>query len=108
MTEFYEANNRNPQSCDFAGNATVNKNAPSSITNANAAVSSCLTNPSAIFTPSAPSTASGSSQTGSGSGSGSGSKNNGAVAGIFGSQQAMVGLVIATFVSVAGGVLTVL
>ena len=111
MSEFYEANNRNPQSCDFAGNATVNKNAPSTIQDANAAASSCLSNPSATFTPSAPSTTPTSQQPGgSGSGGGGGSggnNNNNGAASLVGGQQAVLGLIVATLFIVAGGVLTV-
>ena len=59
MSEFYEITNRASTSCDFGGNATVNANAPSSVQNANAAASSCLSNPSAVFTPSAPASTSG-------------------------------------------------
>jgi len=55
MSEFYEANKRNPQSCSFAGNGTINSNAPSTVSAANAAASSCLSNPAATFTPAAPS-----------------------------------------------------
>jgi hypothetical protein len=53
MSEYYEANARNPQACSFAGNGTVNSAAPSSVTAANAAASSCLSNPSATFVPTA-------------------------------------------------------
>jgi hypothetical protein len=55
MSSFYEANNRDPQACSFSGNGTINSNAPSSASAANAAASSCLPNPTATFIPSAPS-----------------------------------------------------
>lgn len=76
MTQFYEATNRNPASCDFAGNATVNTNAPSSVDAENSAVSSCLANSAATFTPTAPSTSGGSSGGGSSTGGGSSSSGD--------------------------------
>ncbi|THH19069.1 hypothetical protein EUX98_g8845 [Antrodiella citrinella] len=105
MSEFYEATNRNVQSCSFGGNATINVNAPSSVANANAAATSCLSNPSATFTPTAPSAGAGGSSGSSGgsSGSGSGSKANGAV-----SDRALVGAGLITLLSVAAGVFTVM
>jgi hypothetical protein len=51
MSQYYEANGRNAQSCSFAGNGTVNSLAPSSVSVATAAASSCIANPSAVFTP---------------------------------------------------------
>ena len=41
MSEYFEAQKRDPQACSFAGNGTVNPNASSS-SNASAAASSCL------------------------------------------------------------------
>jgi len=73
MTSYYEATNRNAQSCDFAGNATINKNAPSDTNAVNAAVSACLANSAAVFTPTTPSTSGGGSSSGGGSGNGGGS-----------------------------------
>ena len=70
MTQFYEATDRNAASCDFAGNATINSNAPSNTNDENSAVSSCLSNAAATFTPSSPGS--------SGSGSSS-SPSNGAM-----------------------------
>jgi hypothetical protein len=49
MSEYYEATNKNAQSCDFAGNATVNARATAA---AAAAATSCVPSPSATFTPS--------------------------------------------------------
>ncbi|KAI0768590.1 Glucanosyltransferase-domain-containing protein [Trametes elegans] len=104
MSEYYELTNRAATSCDFGGNATVNSNAPSSVSGANAAASSCLTNPSATFTPSKPSsTGGGSSSTG---GSGSGSGNNNAAAAL-GSPAALLGVAVALLFSVLGSALTV-
>jgi len=59
FSAFYEVTKRNPQSCSFAGNATVNTNAPSSSSAANDAASSCLASaPSGTFVPSSVATAS--------------------------------------------------
>ena len=41
MSEYFEAQKRDPQACSFAGNGTVNPNASSS-SNASAVASSCL------------------------------------------------------------------
>ncbi|OCB85209.1 glycoside hydrolase family 72 protein [Sanghuangporus baumii] len=82
MTQFYEATNRNSASCDFAGNATVNSNAPSSVDAENSAVSACLANTAATFTPTTPSTSGGSSgggSSGGGSSSTGTSESNGAL-----------------------------
>ncbi|KAL4243204.1 1,3-beta-glucanosyltransferase [Abortiporus biennis] len=109
MTQFYEANNRNPQSCDFGGNATVNSNAPSSVSAANAAASSCLVNPSATFTPTAPSTtAKGGNSASSGTGSPSSGNSSGAVSDLLIHKQALMGVLIASAVSFAGGLLALL
>jgi 1,3-beta-glucanosyltransferase GAS1 len=79
MSKFYELQNRNQQACSFAGNGTVNANAPSSASAADSAASSCINNPSATFTPSsAPSQASSSSSGGNnGNGSSGGSRSDG-------------------------------
>lgn len=73
MTEFYEATNRNAASCNFAGNATINQNAPSNTNNLNSAVSACLVNSAATFTPTTPATSSGGGSGSGGSGSSGGS-----------------------------------
>jgi 1,3-beta-glucanosyltransferase GAS1 len=70
MSQFYEVNNRDPQACSFAGNGTVNPLAPSSVSAANSAASSCVSNPAATFTPTAPAGGSGGSSTGTASASG--------------------------------------
>ncbi|KAI0757284.1 Glucanosyltransferase-domain-containing protein [Daedaleopsis nitida] len=105
MSEFYELSNRNSQACDFSGNATVNSNAPASISSANAAASSCLTNPSATFTPTSPASTTGSGS-GSTSGSTSGNGGNGAIGLLGGSPQALLGVGIAVLFSVLGSALT--
>ncbi|KAJ7059573.1 glycoside hydrolase family 72 protein, partial [Mycena amicta] len=83
FSQYYELTARAATSCDFAGNATLSdavKSSPANVIVPSAAVSQCLTSPSAVFTPSAPSgssaagsSASGGSGSGSGSGSGGGS-----------------------------------
>jgi len=55
MSQFYEITGRNSQSCNFAGNATIN-NSPSATVSASAVASSCFANNPAVFTPSAPAT----------------------------------------------------
>ncbi|KAI9066719.1 carbohydrate-binding module family 43 protein [Trametes sanguinea] len=108
MSEYYELTNRAATSCDFAGNATVNSAAPASVSGANAAASSCLSNPSATFTPSSPATNGGSSgSNGSGSGSGSSNNSNAAVALLGGSPGALVGLAVAFVFGALGSVLTI-
>lgn len=102
MSEYYEATGRKATSCDFSGNATINQNAPSSVSGANAAATSCLANPSAVFTPSAPSSsAAGSTGTGKSS---SGGKNS--AASLVGEGNALVGLAVAAVFSVLGSALT--
>jgi len=87
MSAFYELNGRNPASCDFAGNATVNTNAPSSAAAASAAATSCLSSATGTFTPTGPAVPAGtntggasSSSTSAGSTSGSGNAASRAVA----------------------------
>ncbi|KAI8995412.1 Glucanosyltransferase-domain-containing protein [Trametes punicea] len=110
MSEYYELTSRAATSCDFGGNATVNSAAPASVSGANAAASSCLSSPSATFTPSAPATASGSSGSSGSNGSGSspsGNSKNAAVALLGGSPGALVGLGVAFAMGVVGSVLTI-
>ncbi|EGO02821.1 carbohydrate-binding module family 43 protein/Glycoside hydrolase family 72 protein [Serpula lacrymans var. lacrymans S7.3] len=76
MSEYYLGTNLNPQSCSFAGNGTINHNAPSSASAANAAASSCLSSATGTFTPQAPSSGGSSG----GSSKGSGSSNGASVA----------------------------
>ncbi|OCH96693.1 hypothetical protein OBBRIDRAFT_743565 [Obba rivulosa] len=102
MSEYYEATNRQETSCSFGGNGTVNANAPSGLS-ASAAASSCLSNPSATFTPSAPSGASNAPSSGS-SGKGS-STNANAAAGFSINSQAVLGLAVSCAFSLLGGAL---
>jgi len=109
FSEYYELNNRDGQSCSFAGNGTVNPLAPSGVSAANAAASSCVPSPDATFVPTAPT---GSSNSGSGSGSSKGGssptggsstgggKGNGAM-GLSGEASLLTGLVSVALVSVA-------
>lgn len=88
MDQFYELTNRNAQSCDFGGNATVVSGAPANAAAVSSAVSSCLSGAIATFVPTAPSTtaSSGNNAQNTASGtSGANGNNNGALA--FGSQQ---------------------
>jgi len=112
MSQYYEVNNRDPQACNFAGNATVNPLAPSASA-ANAGASSCIANPAATFTPSAPTGGSGASATGTGStGTGNGgntgnNKPNGSPA-LYGDVNPLVGVTAMAVISLVGGIWTVL
>jgi len=94
MSLYYELNNYNPQACSFAGNGTVNPNAPTNASAANAAASSCISNPSATFVP-----------TGAGTSTptASGSKHNAAMyAGVDGhALYGITAMVIVTLASIA-------
>lgn len=114
MSQYYEINNRNAQSCDFAGNGTINANAPAS-TAANAAASSCIATPSATFTPTAPSAGSGSSASGGSSpGASSGGGNSGSTKpangspALYGEVGSLVGVAAMGVISLVGGVWTLL
>ncbi|CAL1696353.1 unnamed protein product [Somion occarium] len=106
MSQFFEANNRNPETCNFAGNATINQQAPSSVSAANSVASSCLSNPSATFTPSAPASTGSGSSNGNGGSGGSNNNNSGAVSDLFGNRQAWVGLGVGAVFSLMGGLIT--
>jgi hypothetical protein len=98
MSKYYEATNRNAQSCSFAGNGTVN---PSSTAAADAAASSCISNPSAVFTPSAVVTTKGGA-----TGKATATGKTGHANATFGNADALLGMVIMAVVSVIGGVWT--
>ena len=102
MSEFYEDTNKNPQSCNFGGNATLNRAIPSA--SATAAASSCIANPSATFTPSAPTTSGGSSSS-SGGGSGGSGTRSGSVS-LTGGLDVVVGMGVMAIVGVMGAVWT--
>lgn len=99
FSAFYDATNRNPQSCDFSGNATIVPNAPSPSA-AQAAASSCLANLASTFTPTSPATTSGSNSQGSG---GSGKTNtSGSV------KTAIMGISLTLVALIGGGIWTLL
>jgi len=105
MTQFYEASDRNPQACSFAGNATVNPSAAGSVSGANAAATSCISDPNAVFTPTGapPGGGGGAQQTGSNS---PGNNNQNAASPI--NPQSILGIAVVSFMAVIGGVWTVL
>jgi len=104
MDQYYELTNRNAQSCNFAGNATINSQAPSSSSAVSAAQSSCLANPSATFVPSAAAT-SGTSRPTSTSSSGSNSNGANAAAGLM-NREAVMGTLVAAVFTVIGAAFT--
>jgi len=100
MSLYYEANKRNVQACSFTGNGTVNPNAPTTVSAANAAASSCISNPGAVFTPTpAPSTTKGSTSTGTGS-------TKGAAVSLLEGPHALLGLAMTGVVSILGALWT--
>ena len=99
MSLYYEAESRNSQACNFAGNGTVNSNAPSG-SSASAAASSCISNPSAVFTPT-----SASSTTGKSSSSTSHSTKSAAVAHLQ-VPLAFFGLTMTVIITLLGGLWT--
>ncbi|KAG5352716.1 1,3-beta-glucanosyltransferase gel4 [Termitomyces sp. T112] len=105
MSDFYQLSDRNPQACNFAGNATINQSAPASASAADAAASSCLSNAAATFVPSAVASTFGSSSTGSSTSSTSTKGNNGAV-GLIGNNNALLGMTVMSLVSIASAVWT--
>ncbi|KAF5384720.1 hypothetical protein D9757_006270 [Collybiopsis confluens] len=113
MNQYYQLQNRQPEACQFAGNGSVNPLGASGTASASAAETSCISNPSATFTPSLPSgisTNSPGSSSGSSSGSGSGSsgsgKGNGAVP-LIANSQALLGMLTIVVVGVASGIWTI-
>lgn len=110
MSQFFEANKRDPQACSFAGNGTVNAKASTTVSAVDVA-SSCLSNPGATFTPSAvPTSGGGSSSSGSsgggssgGSGGNSGSGKGGAM-GLSVEIGALVGVSAITLLTAMSGV----
>jgi hypothetical protein len=100
FSQYYQANNRNPQSCNFAGNATVNSTAPSDVSSANAAATSCFASASSVFTPTAP------AGSGSSSSSASSSKSPSGAVSLLGDVRALWGMGAMVVVGVASGVWT--
>ncbi|KAG6885713.1 hypothetical protein C0993_010886 [Termitomyces sp. T159_Od127] len=107
MSDFYQLSNRNPQACSFAGNGTINPLAPTNISAANAAASSCFSNAATTFVPSAPASAGDSSSTGpSTSASPKGNNNNGTVSLMDSSSSALLGMIAMTLVSIVSAMWT--
>jgi len=102
MSEYFEANKRNPQACSFGGNGTVNSKASSS-SNASLVASSCLASATGTFVPTAPSSGSGSTTSGSGSKSGT---HGAATAVVVSDVRALLGVFLMLAISVAGGLLS--
>ncbi|RXW23863.1 hypothetical protein EST38_g2014 [Candolleomyces aberdarensis] len=113
MSQYYEAEGRNAQACDFAGNGTVNSGSTAA---AAAAASSCIASPSATFVPSAPPTLSGGGpastntrtsggNNGNGGNSGNSNNNSGAVS-LVAATNALIGVAAMGFVGVASAVWT--
>ncbi|KIK71388.1 carbohydrate-binding module family 43 protein [Collybiopsis luxurians FD-317 M1] len=109
MNEYFQLQNRNPEACQFAGNGTVNPLGASGTAAAGAAETSCISSPSATFTPKLPSgiatssSGSGSGSSSSGSGSGSG---NGAVP-LIADSRTLLGMLTMVIVGVASGIWTI-
>lgn len=93
MSKHYEFSKKDPQACSFGGNGTVN---PLATASADAAASSCISNPSATFTP--PTTTSGSSKQ-------TGHPGNGAVS-LVGSTNASLGLGVMCVLGLFSGIWT--
>jgi hypothetical protein len=98
MSKYYDATNRNPQSCNFAGNATVNPSVSATVS-ATVVASSCFANAAAVFTPSSSAT-SGSSPTSTSKKSGSSSVS------LVGHFDAIVGMSVMAIVAVMSAVWT--
>ncbi|KAJ3506093.1 hypothetical protein NLJ89_g7068 [Agrocybe chaxingu] len=103
MSQFYEANDRNAQSCSFAGNGTVNPLAPSG--SASSAASSCIANPSAVFTPSAVPTTANSGASGGATTTGGPGTNTGAAVSLI-DTNALLGTGLMAIASVFGAIWT--
>jgi len=101
MSEYFEAESRNPQACSFGGNGTVNAKASSS-SNASAVASSCLASATGTQVPTAPSSGN-SSGSSSGSGSKSSSTHSAATTVPVSDVRALLGVFLMLAISVAGG-----
>ncbi|KAI6010180.1 carbohydrate-binding module family 43 protein/Glycoside hydrolase family 72 protein [Pisolithus marmoratus] len=102
MSEYYNANNDNPQSCSFGGNGTVNTNAKSAPTSA---ASSCLATATGTFVPTLPSGVASTTPTGAGSSGGSGSSSGGASIATL-DARVFFGVSVLVATSIVSGVLT--
>jgi hypothetical protein len=103
FSQFYLATNNNAQSCDFAGNATVNSASPTSAAEVNAAVTSCFAATPAVYTPLTPTTTLGSAAQTSGGGSGPRPSGSGGAVSIFADRLALVGMIVASLCVLGGG-----
>ncbi|KAI0063185.1 glycoside hydrolase family 72 protein [Artomyces pyxidatus] len=102
MSEYFEANNRDPQACSFAGNGTVNPAAVSSVS-ASQVASSCLSTATGTFVPVAPSPTGGSSSQSSGGSSPSHSAGA-ATALLTSDSRGLMGVALMFAISIAGGI----
>ncbi|KAG8834635.1 1,3-beta-glucanosyltransferase gas1 [Serendipita sp. 399] len=108
FSQYYLATNNNAQSCDFAGNATVNSASPTTASDVNAAVSACFAATPSVYTPVKPSTviAPGGHNTGtSSSGGNGGGGNSGGATSIFADARALVGVTVAALCVLGSGAL---
>ncbi|EIN13413.1 glycoside hydrolase family 72 protein [Punctularia strigosozonata HHB-11173 SS5] len=110
MSQYYEANNRDPQACSFAGNGTVNTLAPSKASAAQAAESTCVTaGATGTFVPSSPPVLSAAAATSSASSSAtsdSSSSNSSGAVPLLADSRSLVGIVLVALMTVAGGLVT--
>ena len=97
MSKYYEATSRNPQSCNFAGNATANPSVAATVS-ASAVASSCFASAPTVFTPSASAT--------SGSSPASTSKTGSGSVSLVGNLDAIVGMSVMAIVAVMSAVWT--
>jgi len=102
MSEYYESQKRNGIACSFAGNGTVNPLASTSVSAANAAASSCISDPAATFTPTAITSA---GSTSTATSTSSTVKPSGAAA-VFGDPNTLLGLGMMTVVGLASAIWT--
>ncbi|KAI9445531.1 carbohydrate-binding module family 43 protein/Glycoside hydrolase family 72 protein [Lactarius indigo] len=103
MSEYFEANKRDPQACSFSGNGTVTLklHLPRLLT---VVASSCLATATGTHVPTAPSSASNPGSTSSkGSGSSSSSTPGAATTVLVSDVRALLGVFLVLAVSVAGG-----
>jgi len=96
MSEYYELTDRNSQSCNFAGNATINPSASASVS-ASAVASSCFANAAAVFTPSTLSTGGSSTST-------STSKSRSGSVSLVGNLDAIIGMGVMAIIGVMSAV----
>lgn len=103
MTEYYIATAKNPQSCSFNGNGTINTKAPSTAGSADAVASSCLASASSTSVPTIPAGAPSSAGTSSSSGKGSSS----AAPAVLADARTLLGMGVIVAVGIASGLWTI-